>query len=136
MSADPEIPPAVNQQRRDFVAVQLRRVPNVKYGEAYPIEAREPFFCAQPQVSVGSLCDRHNGVLRQSRFGLPHLLGVLRQRLRRIEGQKGTGRRQQARGHEPCQQHTRISDLPFHARHPVRNTPAPIAYIGVFRWFV
>ena len=82
--ADPQSAVVGGRQRGDGVIGKVA-VGLVEDDELVAVEARQPFVGAQPQVSVGGLCDGADGVLRQPALLGPNGTRVLGQALARIE---------------------------------------------------
>src|SRR6185437_3728882 len=88
MSAYPKIAAMVHQQRVNLGALKPGSVPLVECDKTGSIKARQAYFRSKPKVTIGGLRDRKYGVLRQPALSRPHVVNVLRDRLRRVQARR------------------------------------------------
>ena len=81
----PENSVAVNPETHDKVAAECADCLRVVKGELKAVKPRETIFRADPEVSVGRLGYRRNGVLGQPRLCLPVAMNILRESQRGVK---------------------------------------------------
>ncbi len=87
----------VNQQAGHHAAAQPRAISLIEDRKPHTIEARQALFRAQPQITIRSLRQRQNRILRKPRIRFPDLPGVLRNGFGRIKASpRGSARQQEA----------------------------------------
>ena len=86
---DPEGAVLVGEEGEDRARGELGCRPAVEEGEPGAVESDEPFLGPDPEVAVGRLGDRLDGVLREPLPGLPAVEGRLGERAGRVERESG-----------------------------------------------
>src|SRR5271163_3872824 len=89
--ANPEITAAVFKQAVEAGVRQMRRRLFVIDNELLSIEAHQPGFGGQPNVTIPGLNDRVDGVLRKAAVGLPGAASILAEVLMRIKTKRQPG---------------------------------------------
>ncbi len=77
VGADPQDALAIDEQGRNAIDAELRRVGFVENGEPDAVEARQTLFGRDPQIAIGRLGDGEDGGLGQAGVGRPDFLRVL-----------------------------------------------------------
>ncbi len=100
---DPQIAFGVFEQRGDLGVFQRRRALSIERRERDAIEPHQACLGAEPQITVTPEHDRPHPVLRQAVLRLPHVMAILRQRLRPwpIDDRLRAARRHR-RTHDEC----------------------------------
>src|ERR1051326_4810326 len=83
------------------MVLDRRRVALIEDGEAHAIETHQALDGAEPEITVTSLQQCLNAVLRQALLGPPDIMPILRDGLFRTDGERAAAERQCHEDGEP-----------------------------------